>query len=187
MNIPKELQDKIDAEADKHGFRIPYDGSNNFYTPNKVESFQAGAAFSYSLSQKEIEKWKLIAESYIQHAYKYLKSEHDLQVKKLDELGIPNDQFFEQRINCALAQLGEKNKRIEELEAINYGVYEGCEQWESKCVDLQEKLQEMTDYANEKRDNLLLIIEQSTKQGIELTEANKRISWLEELLYSHVQ
>lgn len=92
--------------------------------------------------------------------------------------------FLDKMINCALAQLGEKNKRIEELEAINYGVYEGCEQWESKCVDLQEKLQGMTYYANEKRDKLLLIIEQSTKQGIELTEANKRIKWLEELLYT---
>jgi hypothetical protein len=41
--LPKEIQDKIDDEADKFGFVVPYDGSNNFYKDDKVKGYQSGA------------------------------------------------------------------------------------------------------------------------------------------------
>ncbi len=35
-------QDEILAAADKYGFRIPYDGSNNFYDDEAIKHFLAG-------------------------------------------------------------------------------------------------------------------------------------------------
>ena len=35
-------QDEILAEADKYGFRVPYDGSNNFYDDEAIKHFLAG-------------------------------------------------------------------------------------------------------------------------------------------------
>ena len=35
-------QDEILAAADKYGFRVPYDGSNNFYDDEAIKHFLAG-------------------------------------------------------------------------------------------------------------------------------------------------
>jgi hypothetical protein len=35
--------DKINAEAEKYGFVVPYNGSNKFYNEDKVKGYQAGA------------------------------------------------------------------------------------------------------------------------------------------------
>lgn len=41
--LPKEIQDRINDEADKYGFVVPYDGSNKFYNDDKVKGYQDGA------------------------------------------------------------------------------------------------------------------------------------------------
>lgn len=51
-----------DAEeyAEKHAFRVPYDGSNNFYDDKDYEcskeGFQKGAEFGYNKCKEEFEK-----------------------------------------------------------------------------------------------------------------------------------
>jgi len=60
---------------------------------------------------------------------RYLKSEHDHQVKQLDALGISDDQFFEQRINTVIAlyksllsqQVEQSDEVSLEQAAIKYG------------------------------------------------------------------
>ena len=54
-----EIKKKIEDEADKYGFVVPYDGSNNFYKPNAVEGFIAGAEWWHSLMQEEVDNWKV--------------------------------------------------------------------------------------------------------------------------------
>lgn len=41
--LPKEVVDKINSEADLYGFAVPYNGSNSFYIEDKVKGYQAGA------------------------------------------------------------------------------------------------------------------------------------------------
>lgn len=42
LNITKE---EIENAADEYGFRVPYDGSNNFYNDDAVKGFLAGVKF----------------------------------------------------------------------------------------------------------------------------------------------
>ena len=46
-SLPSNLDEAAEEYADKHGFRVPYDGSNNFYDKVDVkaslEGFKAGA------------------------------------------------------------------------------------------------------------------------------------------------
>lgn len=48
---PKELEEAADKYSEKHGFRVPYDGSNNFYDAVDVkaskEGFIAGAEWAF--------------------------------------------------------------------------------------------------------------------------------------------
>jgi len=53
---PLTLQEQIEEAADLHGFVVPYDGSNNFYKPNAVEGFLAGAKFVVEAQKEEIER-----------------------------------------------------------------------------------------------------------------------------------
>jgi hypothetical protein len=43
MTLPQTTLDQINAEAEKYGFVVPYDGSNKFYNDDKVKGYQAGA------------------------------------------------------------------------------------------------------------------------------------------------
>jgi len=43
MTLPQETIDRINNEAEKYGFVVPYDGSNKFYNEDKVKGYQAGA------------------------------------------------------------------------------------------------------------------------------------------------
>lgn len=56
MNTTDELVNEANIYADKHGFRIPYDGSNDFYDELDVkcskEGFIAGANSKYVEKQK---------------------------------------------------------------------------------------------------------------------------------------
>jgi hypothetical protein len=42
-NLPQETIDRINAEADKYGFVVPYNGSKSFYIEDKVKGYLAGA------------------------------------------------------------------------------------------------------------------------------------------------
>jgi hypothetical protein len=50
MTRKEEIKNKADIYADKHGFRVPYDGSNNFYDETDVkasiEGFVEGAKYA---------------------------------------------------------------------------------------------------------------------------------------------
>lgn len=62
-NLPKETIDKINAEADKYGFVVPYNGSKSFYIEDKVKGYQAGATEWASNAQPVIESIEQIANS----------------------------------------------------------------------------------------------------------------------------
>jgi len=47
LNIPAVMlslpsQDEIDEQIDKYAFRVPYDGSNNFYDEVSLKHYKAG-------------------------------------------------------------------------------------------------------------------------------------------------
>lgn len=55
----KSLDEAAEKYAEKHGFRVPYDGSNNFYDETDVkaslEGFKAGARWQKEQDQETIE------------------------------------------------------------------------------------------------------------------------------------
>ena len=57
--LPEGLEEAAMEYAEKHGFRVPYDGSNNFYDDVDVkaskEGFIAGAEWQKAKDQKTIE------------------------------------------------------------------------------------------------------------------------------------
>ena|SRR5690606_37310209 len=54
--IPQEVREKINEYADKYAFRVPYDGTNNFYDDEDLKHFLAGAEFGYSLALPRIKE-----------------------------------------------------------------------------------------------------------------------------------
>ena len=66
--IPQEVREKINEYADKYAFRVPYDGTNNFYDEEALKHFLAGAEFGYSLAlpvqseEGEDEMWDKVIE-----------------------------------------------------------------------------------------------------------------------------
>ena len=63
--IPEELRKRLEEAAEKyadeHGFRVPYDGSNNFYDQTDVKAskdvFLAGAEIGYKEAIKAANEW----------------------------------------------------------------------------------------------------------------------------------
>lgn len=59
--LQKRLEEAADTYADKHGFRVPYDGSNNFYDETDVKAskdgFLAGAKQGYKEAIKVAKEW----------------------------------------------------------------------------------------------------------------------------------
>lgn len=57
----KRIEEAAIEYADNHGFRIPYDGSNNFYDDIDVkvskEGFLAGAEYGYKEAIKVAKEW----------------------------------------------------------------------------------------------------------------------------------
>lgn len=43
MTLSQTMIDKINAEAEKYGFVVPYNRSNKFYNEDKVKGYQVGA------------------------------------------------------------------------------------------------------------------------------------------------
>lgn len=41
--LSPELKTQIDEEAEKYGFRVPYDGSTDYYNEDRVKGYQDGA------------------------------------------------------------------------------------------------------------------------------------------------
>jgi hypothetical protein len=54
--IPQEVREKINEYADKYAFRVPYDGTNNFYDEEALKHFLAGAEYGYSLALPRIKE-----------------------------------------------------------------------------------------------------------------------------------
>lgn len=53
--IPEDVRKKIEDATDNYAFRVPYDGSNNFYDDAALKHFPKGAEFGYSLSLPTIQ------------------------------------------------------------------------------------------------------------------------------------
>lgn len=54
--LPVEVVNEINEQADKYGFVVPYDGSNKFYNDDKVEGYKAGAtAYASKLQELKAE------------------------------------------------------------------------------------------------------------------------------------
>ena len=69
--------------------------------------------------EKEIEKLKNLIKLKQDHTISYLKSEYESQMERLDKLGIPKDQFFEQRVN-ALLRIVETGEQLGKGDAISF-------------------------------------------------------------------
>ena len=58
-SLPSNLDEAAEEYADKHGFRVPYDGSNNFYDKVDVkasfEGFKAGVEWMAGQGWKEVD------------------------------------------------------------------------------------------------------------------------------------
>lgn len=56
----KSIKEQANEYADNHGFRVPYDGSDNFYDDVDVkaskEGFMAGANYVLDIVEKELQR-----------------------------------------------------------------------------------------------------------------------------------
>jgi hypothetical protein len=55
MTLPQTTINRINAEAEKYGFVVPYDGSNKFYNDDKVKGYKAGATEWAGKAEEQIE------------------------------------------------------------------------------------------------------------------------------------
>lgn len=62
--LRKRMEEAADNYAEKHGFRVPYDGSNNFYDETDVkaskEGFLAGAEYGYKEAIGLAKEWLFV-------------------------------------------------------------------------------------------------------------------------------
>lgn len=57
--LPEHITDQINKEAEKYGFRVPYDGSMDYYNEDRVKGYQDGAtpyAVKWQQAEEMIEK-----------------------------------------------------------------------------------------------------------------------------------
>src|SRR5688572_24289755 len=52
--IPQDVRERIEKEAEKCAFRVPYDGSNNFYDDSAYKGYIAGAESEHLRSAERI-------------------------------------------------------------------------------------------------------------------------------------
>ena len=74
MIVPEpseDLEEAAEEYADKHGFRVPYDGSDNFYDDVDVKASKEGFIAGYNLCKEqmmkeavEYEVWDFSVEAY---------------------------------------------------------------------------------------------------------------------------
>jgi hypothetical protein len=64
MTLPQETRDRINTEAEKYGFVVPYDGSNKFYNEDKVKGYQAGATEWAGRAQPVIDAAEKVAKMF---------------------------------------------------------------------------------------------------------------------------
>jgi hypothetical protein len=55
-NLSKETLTRINADADRYGFVVPYNGSNKFYNDDKVKGYQEGALHEAERAQDTIDQ-----------------------------------------------------------------------------------------------------------------------------------
>lgn len=53
---PNDLEEAADEYAEKHGFRVPYDGSDNFYDDVDVKASKEGFIAGYNLCKEQMMK-----------------------------------------------------------------------------------------------------------------------------------
>lgn len=54
--MTEEHKQQIDEAADKYGFVVPFNGTNNFYNDDKVLGFQSGGNFGYNLAESHYQQ-----------------------------------------------------------------------------------------------------------------------------------
>lgn len=85
--MTEEIKSKIDDQADKYGFQVPYNGTNDFYNEDKVKGFQDGATFGYQLAEQEINEWRKEATAAAQ-----LRNDHLEEIERLK--GLVEDAYW---------------------------------------------------------------------------------------------
>ena len=67
------FEKEAEEYAEKHAFRIPYDGSDKFYDDKDYEcskeGFQKGAEFGYNKANEELQKAKQIIQEFLELNY----------------------------------------------------------------------------------------------------------------------
>ena len=93
--VPKELKEASDAYAELHGFRVPYDGSNNFYDEVDVkaskEGFVAGSKWQYQKDRGEFAKIKAKTWSEGFDACKEQMMKDAVELELKDNVNYPSD------------------------------------------------------------------------------------------------
>jgi flagellar biosynthesis chaperone FliJ len=91
-NVQKDLEEAADEYAEKHGFRVPYDGSNNFYDEVDVkaskEGFIAGAEWQKErdeMSKVNYEGARAVYDNTIQHLQEKMDEKYELGKQAMKE------------------------------------------------------------------------------------------------------
>ena len=133
--------DKWKGEAsEKHGFRVPYDGSNKFYDDKAIEHFEHGAEATFNLLSKKIEnlqRWKTEATAVMPDfqeigkivGIKLGESVHDKIIPEIAKLKEEVNEYSRNLKNCndhyskrfheLSKEISEKDEEIEKLKADN--------------------------------------------------------------------
>jgi len=53
--LPEEIIEQINKEAEEYAFRVPYDGSKDFYNEDRLKGYQDGAS-PYALKWQQAEE-----------------------------------------------------------------------------------------------------------------------------------
>ena len=77
--LSKQTIERIDKEADDFGFQVPYNGTNDFYNMDKVNSYKAGA--TAEATRHEQERKELV--DFIKQVDKSLYVGEDLNDKEI--------------------------------------------------------------------------------------------------------
>jgi hypothetical protein len=92
VNVSFPTKEEILDKADEYGFRVPYDGSNNFYDDEAIKHFIAGAKWYQSaIKVKEATKPERMGMGKLRNLINQLNSE-DISISKF--LGEINNHFL---------------------------------------------------------------------------------------------
>jgi len=160
VQLPEEITNQINQEAEKYGFVVPYDGGRQFYNHDKCNGYVAGAT-AWAIWKQKYDELKA-------HSAVWVKASERMPAGKMRDLPLKykgkcysGDFLYDYYFNFPFGAVGvdyDGNRSPQELEDV---------EWldESGATDLQAELEQLRRWKKEAISVMSPVLDYAQKHG----------------------